>query len=125
MNHKPFVLVVEDDASLGPLYVEILEILHGWQAEWIDDGSQAEARLAALVPDIILLDLHLPGVSGEQLFRSIRRDARFKETKLVILSADGIRAKELEARADLVLLKPVGHQKLAELPFLLDVEVFQ
>ena len=121
MNYKPFVFVVEDDPLLGPLYVEILEIIHGWQAEWIDDGSQAEARLTAQVPDIILLDLHLPGVSGEQLLKTIRRDRRFDKTKIAILSADGIRAKELESKADLILLKPVSHHTLDELPFLLDV----
>lgn len=119
MNPKPVVLVVEDDAILGPLYVEVLQYEHAWQVEWVSDGIAADARLSEITPDLLLLDLHLPGMSGRQLFQKIRADARLDQMKVAILTADGLRAKELEGAADLVLLKPVSHQKLQTLPALL------
>jgi two-component system cell cycle response regulator DivK len=113
VNNK-HILVVEDDSILGKIYVEILEY-EGHRVTWIQDGRLALYTLRSLNPDLVLLDLHLPNVSGAEILASIRQDERLNEVKVVISTADGLQAQNLKETADLVLLKPVGYEQLAGL----------
>ncbi len=111
---KPHILIIEDDPILGEVYMEILA-RESLEAELIRDGTVAKQRLQEITPHLILLDLHLPHVSGMELVQQIKDDERLQNTAVVLLTADGLRARDLQDYADLVLLKPVSYQQLHQL----------
>jgi two-component system response regulator AdeR len=103
---KPLLLLVEDDVMLGEVYCTVLERPE-LDIEWIKNGTDAEIRLREIVPMLILLDLHLPGVSGITLLKQIRADERLARTQVAVVTADALRAREVENLANIVLIKPV------------------
>ena len=103
---QPTILIVEDDEPLATLFREALEAI----TPHIDialNGQEALAYLDANQPDLVLLDLHLPRVSGTNVFKRIRQDPRLVDTKVVLVTADAAMASWLHEEADLVLEKPV------------------
>jgi CheY-like chemotaxis protein len=106
---QPLVLIIEDDADLGKLYVKMVQIEQGI-AELCADGLQALARLEKdPVPDLLVIDLHLPGANGEEILRAARANPRFAQTIMIVVTVDPEWAKRLGAQgfAHAVLLKPV------------------
>ena len=114
MNQNMKVLLIEDDFYLGELYKEILE-LESYEVRWIQDGSVAQQYLENHVPDMILLDLHLPTVSGAKLLEDILDRSQFTESKIVLISADGLLVDEIRHKVDIALLKPIGFRQLTSL----------
>jgi len=78
---KPLAFVIEDMEDVALVFHTAMEKA-GFESETIYDGAQALERLARVVPALIVLDLHLPGASGEQILEYIRSDSRFEATKL-------------------------------------------
>jgi DNA-binding response OmpR family regulator len=114
MTELKLALVIEDDAAVGGVFVEALQQA-GFAAELISNGRAALARLAASVPAVVLLDINLPVVSGETVLQAIRADTRLADTRVIITTGEPHRAKTLQPRADLVLVKPVSANQLTEL----------
>lgn len=83
---KPFAMIIEDDELLAKAY-EIIFHQEEYKTEIITDGQMAMERLATVVPDLIMLDIHLPNVSGDKIIKRIRSDERFNETKVIIATA--------------------------------------
>ncbi len=110
MSEK-FALIVEDDEDLSTIFTEALKAAN-FKAEAIMDGAEAQQRLGEVVPDVIVLDLHLPHVSGEELLDLIRADERMAKTQVIVATADASMAEILEEKADLVLLKPISFMQL-------------
>jgi CheY-like chemotaxis protein len=110
---KPLALVIEDDPEIAKILS--LSLKNEFEVESISDGQAAIRRLAQIVPVLIVLDLHLPEVSGMDIFERIRADARLERTKVIVCSADALRADVLRTQADLVLLKPISPGQLREL----------
>jgi DNA-binding response OmpR family regulator len=110
----PLVLIVEDDVDTSTIFASALRGA-GLECEIIRTGDEALTRLAETAPALVILDLQLPGVSGEEILRQIRVDARLAETRVIVATALPNRAKDLEEKADLVLLKPVGYGQLRAL----------
>ena len=108
--HECQVLIVEDNAEMNSVYVDLFEY-EGFQAEAIDNGREALARLETVVPDLIILDLHIPGVSGLEILDYIECESRFAQTHVVIMTADALAARELEGRVDRVLVKPIPYEE--------------
>ena len=96
---------------LATIFAESLK-LADCNPELIYNGNTALDRLSLTVPDLVLLDLHLPGVTGVQILRHIRADKRLKHTLVIIISADVVLIKNLQDEADLGLIKPVGVKEL-------------
>jgi DNA-binding response OmpR family regulator len=111
---RHLAFIVEDEPDLADIFAEALAEA-GFTTEIIARGDKALARLAETVPDIVILDMHLPGVSGDKILRHIRTDPRLAGTRIVVASADDALAQTLEADADLTLLKPVGFIQLRDL----------
>jgi len=111
---RHLAFIVEDEPDLADIFAEALAEA-GFATEIIARGDTALARLAETVPDIVILDMHLPGVSGDKILRHIRTDPRLAGTRIVVASADDALAQTLEADADLILLKPVGFIQLRDL----------
>jgi CheY-like chemotaxis protein len=59
--------------------------------------------------------LHIPSVTGETLLRQIRADPRLAETRVLLATADALRAEMYRPEVDLVLLKPISFSQLSEL----------
>jgi DNA-binding response OmpR family regulator len=92
------ILFVEDDAILARVYRKTLEAA-GFEVRHAPDGEAGMAALQALRPDLILLDLMLPRVSGVELLRFIRSSRETKDTPVVVFTSayrESVRA-EVEA----------------------------
>jgi DNA-binding response OmpR family regulator len=106
--------IIEDDPDLVGIFAEALA-LSGYQTTSICDGQKALELLSEFVPDVVVLDLHLPGVSGSELLSVIREDGRLSNTRVILATADYRTAEELRDTADLVLLKPISFKQLRDL----------
>lgn len=107
-------LIIEDDTKLADIFAQALQAA-GFETEVIGDGREARNRLAEITPAIVVLDLHLPYFSGEQILHEIRAESRFEETRVMIATADPILAEALRPDADLVLIKPISFSQLRDL----------
>lgn len=106
--------IVEDDTDLATIFSEALKAAR-FETEIIPNGRVALARLAAAVPAIVILDLHLPDVSGEEILEWIRADARLADVRVILTTADARMADMLQGQADLALIKPVSFAQLRDL----------
>jgi len=112
MNH--LALVIEDDNDLSNIFSEALNAA-GFETEIISDGKTAQTRLTELTPYLVLLDMHLPHVSGTELLEQIRGDERLKDTLVVISTADARMGEAMVDIADFVLIKPITFTQLRDL----------
>ena len=111
---KRSAMIIEDNEDLAIIFAEALQAA-GFDTGIIQDGDTARARLQSCVPNIIILDLHLPYVSGEDILKQIRADERLVKTRVIIATADPRMADMLKDQADLVLLKPISFGQLRDL----------
>ena len=114
MNTKPLALIIEDNEDQNLVFTTAMTQA-GYATESIYDGTTAMKRLTDVVPAIIVLDLHLPGINGGWLLREIRNDPRTAKTHVIVVSADAEFAANLQTQVDLVLLKPVSFLQLSML----------
>lgn len=114
MNAKPLGLVVEDNQDTVMIFKSALE-LAGYEVQVALDGAVAQKMLAEIIPDLIILDLHMPHVTGDVLLKQIRADKRLERTRVFLATADANMASYLRDQAELVLLKPIGFAQLKEL----------
>jgi DNA-binding response OmpR family regulator len=113
MNH-PLAFIIEDDADIAFLYAEALRAA-GFAPEIIRDGSAALARLAKTAPALVVLDMHLPFVTGAEVLRQMRADRRLDGARVILTTGDAQMAEALRNDVDLVLVKPVSEAQLREL----------
>jgi len=110
--NEPFVLIIEDDRDIAALFRHVVDMV-GYRTETALDGQVAIERLSNSKPDIVILDLNLPGVSGEEILKTIRKDERLDQTKIIVVSAHAAIANALPVEPDLTLLKPVSIEQLS------------
>ncbi|GAB4480518.1 MAG: hypothetical protein OHK0031_01750 [Anaerolineales bacterium] len=110
----PFALVIEDDPILGKVYLTALKSV-GFEAALDPDGDLYAEVLKTRLPDIIFLDLHLPYASGAEILAAIRANEAWRAIPVVVMTADIITAKQMEGRADQVLIKPVSVMRIQEI----------
>lgn len=111
---NPIALIVEDDESLATVFSMALQMAD-FETEIARGGREALTRLAEITPALILLDLHLPHVAGQDILRQIRAEERLASTWVILATADAIMAEGLRGEADLVLLKPISVTQLRDL----------
>ncbi len=112
---SPFALVIEDDPDLSDIFSKAL-IAAGYATEVILDGQVALERIKEDVDAyLVVLDLHLPNVSGETILKQMKNNPNFSSTRLIITTADTISAEILRDKADIVLVKPVSYGQLRDL----------
>lgn len=110
------ILCVEDN-SVNMLLVSRIVEAEGHELVQAADGYIAQAILKETVPDIILLDINLPGISGLELAREFKADPRLMRVPLIATTAQvlvGDRERCLEAGCDDYLPKPLDIRKLRE-----------
>ena len=111
---KPHALVIEDDEELSELMADILQ-MKGLETEVIRDGQDAMNRLDGAVPDIILLDAHLPHVSGKDILNRIRAESRLSRIKVLVATADANVGATMGDKADVVFIKPITLTQLVDM----------
>ncbi len=109
------VLYVEDDRINIILMEEAMRGLPGWSIHVAEDGAHALQQLSeGSLPDLVLIDMHLPDMNGIDLLARIRRDVRLRQLHCIAMSADDepliVRAA-LDAGFSDFWLKPVSAQK--------------
>lgn len=115
-NERKQVLCVEDN-TVNMLLVSRIVEAEGHELIKAEDGYVALDILNGTVPDIILLDINLPGIDGLELARRFKADERLSPVPLIATTAQvlvGDRERCLEAGCDDYLPKPLDIRKLRE-----------
>ena len=108
----PTIVLVEDDGALRTLTARALR-QHGYTVMTAATGAEMAVLLREVTPDLVILDIMLPGTSGLELFRRLRKDS---EVPIIFVSARGSeedRVLGLELGADDYLAKPFSTRELA------------
>lgn len=108
------VLIVEDERDIAALIAYHLT-KEGYRVRTADAGREALEAVAAERPDLIVLDLMLPGLSGYEVLSEIRRNTELVEVPIIVLTArreEADRIKGLELGADDYLTKPFSPREL-------------
>lgn len=110
------VLVVDDEPNIV-LSLEFLMQQAGFEVTTAFDGESALMLVNENPPDLVLLDISLPGISGFEVLEQLRNQAAFKRLPIVMLTAHGReveREKGLALGADDYITKPFSTRQLVE-----------
>jgi CheY-like chemotaxis protein len=116
-DKTPRALVVDDNLLNSKLVSVFLKRL-GWEVETREEGPGALARLGEAHFGLVLLDLRMPTMSGEQVCRVIREELGLRELPVVAYTAHGMpeeRERMLAAGFSALLLKPISFQDVRQL----------
>lgn len=108
------IFCVEDDGNIRELVVYTLEST-GFQARGFEDGSSFLEALALETPELVLLDIMLPGEDGMELLRKLKASKKTKDIPVIMVTAKGAeydKVKGLDAGADDYVTKPFGMMEL-------------
>lgn len=109
MASSPKVLVVEDNAGHRTL-LDLLLSPSGYDITMVEDAREALAWLQGNTPDLAILDVDIPQMTGLQIAERMRKISRLKETKIIVLTAlrdDGTREMARMVKAEALVLKPL------------------
>ena len=115
MHVAPRILIVEDNPTNLKLASDVLEAA-GFAIDRAADAEQALALMGGILPDLILMDIALPGMDGLALTRKLKSDPRFKGIPVVALTAFAMKGddrKALEAGCAGYITKPIETRNLA------------
>jgi len=110
------ILVVEDNELNLKLFCDLLRA-HGYQAEPVRDGREAVATARGLAPDLIVMDIQMPHISGLELIEQIKADAELKAIPIMAVTAYAARGDEeriRDAGAEGYVSKPISVLKFVE-----------
>jgi DNA-binding response OmpR family regulator len=102
------IVLIEDDLNLGGSISELL-VLADFEVQWFKNGLEAFDYLQNNIPDIIISDLMMPLMNGEELFLKIRKANKFNTIPFIIITAnanDEVRYKQLENGVNGYIMKP-------------------
>ncbi len=106
------ILVVEDEREIARM-VQAYLVREGYQVEVAFDGESGWQRFHALRPDLVILDLMLPGMNGLELAQRIRRESQVPIIMLTARAEEADRVAGLEMGADDYVVKPFSLRELA------------
>jgi len=111
---NPLALIIEDQEDIADIYSNALS-LSGFSTDTIHDGKVALEQLPNLEPDLIILDMNLPHVSGHYLFKELRTIPHLKNIPVIICTANSVLANAMKSEigdTDFILIKPVSIHQL-------------
>ena len=114
VSTAPRILIVEDEQSLGTLLSYNLEA-EGFLVDRVERGDEAELWLAENMPDLVILDWMLPGVSGLEICRRLRAREATRTLPVIMLTArgeEGEKVRGLSVGADDYVVKPFSVPEL-------------
>lgn len=110
----PKILIVDDDVSITELMKALVK-MEGHEPTTVNDSLQAMEAAKSVNPDLITLDLMMPGLTGFELCELLHQDPKFANTPIIIVSArDDPESKEraMQAGAKEYIPKPFGVDNL-------------
>lgn len=103
------VLIIEDHKDMREVLANVLA-LPNVATETAKDGETAVRKIEnGYQPDLVLLDLHLPGMGGEEVFQILREKTK---TKIAVITVDDMAAPQFVEKADAVFTKPFSTTEL-------------
>ncbi len=114
MTQRPRVLIVDDEPNIV-LSLQFLLSREGYDIDIARDGESALELAARKPPDLVVLDLMLPGLDGYEVCRRLRASAATAATKIVVVTArarEAERVRGLEEGADAYVTKPFSTREL-------------
>ena len=114
---RPKILYIDDDRLLLSLVRDTLEA-NGFDAITATDGPSGIETAKKARPDVILLDVMMPKVSGYEVCRRLRAEPGFQRTPIIIMTAmndPALREKGLEAGANLAIPKPINPSQVVSI----------
>jgi two-component system, OmpR family, response regulator len=116
---KRSIIIIDDDEDLNNLLFEVLdEVFQNYKIIQAFDGFEAGMLVTEYKPQIIILDIDLPGVNGHDLCRKIKQDKTLTASKIISITALTDPAEEtkiIQDGADAFLRKPLDFEQLSEL----------
>ena len=110
------ILVVEDNELNLKLFCDLLRA-HGYEAEPVRDGRDAVARAREFAPDLVVMDIQMPHVSGLELIEQMKRDEGLRRTPIMAVTAYAARGDEeriRDAGAEGYVSKPISVVRFVE-----------
>ncbi|NLB22834.1 MAG: response regulator transcription factor [Clostridium sp.] len=110
----PKIYCVEDDEGIRELVIYALEN-NGFQAEGFEEGTQFLAKVKESIPDLVILDIMLPGENGWKILEILKDDSKLKDIPVIMLtakSAEYDKVRGLNMGADDYITKPFGVMEL-------------
>ena len=108
------IFCVEDDSNIRELVVYTLETT-GFKARGFEDGRSFLEALALETPELVLMDIMLPGEDGLSLLKKLKNSAKTREIPVIMVTAKGAeydKVKGLDLGADDYVAKPFGMMEL-------------
>jgi two-component system cell cycle response regulator DivK len=112
----PLILVVDDFPDNRQMYAEFLTF-SGLRVEEAENGHEALEKAFAMLPDLIVMDLSLPGLDGWEATRRLKRDARTKRIPVIALTGHALAGHSkgaMDAGCDAFITKPCLPERLLE-----------
>src|SRR5436305_12669903 len=110
------ILVVEDNELNLKLFCDLLGA-HGYAAEPVRDGREALERARAFAPDLVVMDIQMPHISGLELIEQMKTDAGLRATPIMAVTAYAARGDEeriRDAGAEGYVSKPISVVRFVE-----------
>jgi two-component system cell cycle response regulator DivK len=110
------ILVVEDNELNLKLFCDLLRA-HGYAAEPVRDGREAVARARAFAPDLIVMDIQMPYITGLELIEQMKADAGLRATPIMAVTAYAAKGDEeriRDAGAEGYVSKPISVVRFVE-----------
>ena len=110
------ILVVEDNELNLKLFCDLLRA-HGYEAEPVRDGREAVDRIRALLPDLIIMDIQMPHITGLELIEQIKADEELKRIPIMAVTAYAAKGDEeriRDAGAEGYVSKPISLMRFVE-----------
>lgn len=110
------VLIIEDEEDAADMFAEMMRV-SGYRVLKTSSSTPALTMMSAEKPDVVILDIMMPEISGLDILRQMRHDAVLANIPVVVVSAKSLPADikiGMEAGASIYLTKPVGFIELKE-----------
>ncbi len=110
------ILVVEDNELNLKLFCDLLRA-HGYEAEPVRDGREAVDRTRALMPDLIIMDIQMPHITGLELIEQLKADEELKQIPIMAVTAYAAKGDEeriRDAGAEGYVSKPISLMRFVE-----------
>jgi two-component system cell cycle response regulator DivK len=110
------ILVVEDNELNLKLFCDLLRA-HGYQAEPVRDGREALARARDFLPDLIVMDIQMPHISGLEIIEQVKADEELRSIPIMAVTAYAAKGDEeriREAGAEGYVSKPISVIRFVE-----------
>jgi DNA-binding response OmpR family regulator len=113
VTQNKLIAIVEDDAHLADMFLDMLEQAGPWQLRFFADGQEAKAVIPELGADLILLDVGLPNLDGVSLYKILRGHNNTKNTPIIVITGSyDWELHRMGLRTGLLLRKPFQMQEL-------------